>query len=359
MPNDATPVCGSVTCAHPGGWHQTAYRRWTPGDEPRAEVICLHGFSRSGADFERLAEDLLAMGCAVTVADFAGRGDSDWLPHALHYTPLQYAEDVNRLIDQVIEPRWRPLRLMADLWHRVHIAHRELLPAAAPLSAVARGVCRGLQPERPPLVVIGTSLGGLVGMMLAAQLGSRVDYLVLNDVGPMVPGEFLASLQERGRREPAEFESVHALRTYARELCKDLGPLSHEDRRAYLAAVATCDENGCRFVSDRAIFDTLLHLPAGDLHLWTVWSQVLCPTLVLRGERSPVLTEATARLMAAKSDVVEIAGVGHAPSLLPASERRLVWDWLRTVLQPKAAGATGRRAAPGRATAWQPELAGA
>lgn len=332
MANDTQPVCGSVTCAHPGGWHQTAYRRWAPDHEPRAEVLCLHGFARSGADFERMAEDLLASGYAVTVADFAGRGDSDWLPHALHYTPLQYAEDMSRLIAQVIEPHGRPLRLLTDLWHRLHIAHRELLPVAAPVSAMARGVCRGLQQERPPLVVIGTSLGGLVGMMLAARLGSRVDYLVLNDIGPMVPGEFLASLQARGRHEPSEFESAQALRRYARELYKDIGPLSLEDRLTYLAAVSTCDENGCRFLSDRAIFDTLAHFPTADLHLWPLWAHVLCPTLVLRGERSPVLTEATAQRMASKAEVIEIAGVGHAPSLLPASERQLVCAWLQAAI---------------------------
>jgi pimeloyl-ACP methyl ester carboxylesterase len=330
MPITLNPRMDTLTCLHPGGRHQMAYRRWEPPAQPRAEVLCLHGFTRSGADFTRLAEDLVARGCAVTAPDFAGRGASEWLANPFHYNPLQYAHDVNRLLAAVLEIR-RPQSLIADAWRRLHMAGSLLPTPAPPLAGLVHGLLSGLR-ERPPLIVIGTSLGGLVGMLLAARLGSAVDYLVLNDVGPEVPAEFIAELQALGRRPRRVYRSQREMLKDLRPYLAPLGPLSEAELHEYLAAVTARDADGVCLANDPRIFDSVMLLPQQAVSAWPLWTHVMCPTLVLRGEFSQVLPPATAERMAAKAELVEIPGVGHAPSLLPEAEREPILDWLTSVV---------------------------
>lgn len=325
MPITPNPRMDTLSCLHPGGRHQMAYRRWTPTTQARAEVLCLHGFTRSGADFTRLAKDLVARGCAVTAPDFAGRGVSEWLANPLHYNPLQYAHDINRLLSAVIGIR-RPHSLIADTWRRLHMA-TNVLPTAAPLAGMVHGMLSGLR-QRPPLIVVGTSLGGLVGMLLAARLGSAVDYLVLNDVGPEVPAEFIAELQALGERPRRVYRSERQMLRGLRPYLAPLGRLSDAELHEYVAAVATRNADGISLAHDPRIFESLRLLPQQDVSAWSLWAHVMCPTLVLRGEHSQVLPAATAEQMAARAEVVEIPGVGHAPSLLPAREREPILQWL-------------------------------
>lgn len=324
----ATPIVDSVLCPHPGGWHRMAYRRWQASATPLAEVVCLHGFNRSGADFRRLAQDLAQLGCNVTAPDLVGRGESDWLI-PLHYHPLQYALDVQQLLRRVVGVR-RRASLAPDLCRRIEAFQARYLPLPDPITSYVCGGVRGWQADRPPLVVIGTSLGGLLGMMLAGRIGSPVDYLVLNDVGPEIPAPFIEALRSFARERPRVYENEEAVRRLAREYGVELGALSEGQWQEYLEAVLIREEEGYRERNDRGIYAAVRPpLPAMDVNLWPLWAHVACPTLVLRGELSQVLTRETAQRMAAKAQVVELIGVGHAPTLLPRQERAIITDWLR------------------------------
>jgi len=142
----------------PHGFHRVAYTEWGNADGLHL-VVCVHGLTRNSRDFDELAASLADRGCRVACMDVVGRGESDWLEHKQDYGFSQYLSDAAALLARLTAP---PARLS---------------PAPAP------GGERGTRIDW-----VGTSMGGLIGMMLAARRDSPIRRLVLNDVGPMVPG---------------------------------------------------------------------------------------------------------------------------------------------------------------------------
>src|SRR5262245_6244103 len=292
-----------------GSFHRIAYTDW--GDVANTHVVlCVHGLARNSRDFDFLAAALTPE-CRVVCMDVAGRGESEWLENKSDYTFSLYQNDAAAMLARAAAPA-------ANGWLR-----------------------RFAGPRLRRLDWVGTSMGGLIGMLLAAKRGSPIRRLVLNDVGPLVPWGALFRLKgyiSRGKR----FADLAEVETYLREVCATFGPLTDEQWQhlARHGARRVVEKNG---KAPGETFFQLRYDPAigGGLHghidpefpmgpdvlrgidLWNVWSKLECPVLVLRGEKSEVLTRATLDEMCRRkpgTQVVEFAGVGHAPALMSADQ---------------------------------------
>jgi pimeloyl-ACP methyl ester carboxylesterase len=275
----------SVQCASPRGLHRMAYREW--GDARNRDVlVCVHGLTRTGRDFDELAR-VLSSQFRVVCPDVAGRGDSDRLADPALYAMRQYLADMVTLVAR--------LDVEAVYW-------------------------------------LGTSMGGLIGMALAAQSGSPVAKLVLNDAGPVVARAALERIGGYLGKSPA-FASVAEAEQYIRTIAASFGPHSDAQWRFLTETWLRKNDDGTwRAHYDPRIAESFhADMPEKDLELWNLYDAVRCPTLVLRGEHSDLLARSTAAEMAQrgpKAKVVEIRGVGHAPTLLHADQIAVVRDFL-------------------------------
>ncbi|HYY62068.1 MAG TPA: alpha/beta hydrolase, partial [Burkholderiales bacterium] len=265
----------SVQCASSKGLHRIAYLEW--GDPRNRDVlVCVHGLLRSARDFEPLARELSSH-FRIACPDLAGRGDSDRLPDPALYVVAQYLADMVTLIARL---------------------------------------------DTESVNWLGTSLGGLVGMALAAQAGTPVKKLVLNDVGPVIPHAALERIAAYAGNAPA-FASFDEAEQYLRKIAAPFGPHSEAQWRFLTENWVRREADGTwRPHYDPRIGDTFrANLPEKDMEFWQPYDAVRCPTLVIRGAQSDLLLRSTAAQMrerGPKAKVVEIPGVGHAPTLLNA-----------------------------------------
>jgi pimeloyl-ACP methyl ester carboxylesterase len=302
----------SLQCLGPNGFHRVAYTEWgDPGSDH--VVLCAHGLTRNARDFDYLARRLAAR-CRVVCMDVAGRGRSDWLPNKADYGFDLYQSDAAALIARATAPVRRSL----FAW------------------------LRGLLPARVQrLDWVGTSMGGIIGMLVAARPGSPIRRLVLNDVGATVPWGALARLKGFMRRhEP--FADLHGVARHVREVYAGFGPLTDSQWRHLARHSATRQADGrYRLAYDPSLQASLwtgadLDMPIGPelvrgINLWRHWDAVRAPTLILRGADSDVLPRDVAREMQGrgpKARVVEFAGVGHAPALMADDQIGAVEDFL-------------------------------
>ena len=275
----------TVQCASGAGLHHIAYVEW--GDPRNARVlVCVHGLTRCARDFDRLAA-ALAGHYRVVCPDMAGRGDSGWLADPMRYAIPQYVADMVTLL----------ARLDVE---RVHW--------------------------------VGTSMGGLIGMALAALEGSPIERLVLNDAGPVVTRASLERIGAYLGSAPA-FPTLEAAEQYVRKVSATFGPHSDAEWRFLTEIVVRPNGDGTfRMHYDPRIAEPYRgSLPDKDLELWPWYDAVRCPTLVLRGELSDLLTRETCALMAQrgpKARTVEIGGVGHAPTLMGEKQIAPIRDFL-------------------------------
>jgi pimeloyl-ACP methyl ester carboxylesterase len=174
-------------------------------------------------------------------------------------------------------------------------------------------------------------MGGLIGMMLAAQPNAPIRRLVLNDVGPFLPKAGLARIAEYVGKDP-RFASLDELEAYLRRVHAPFGPISDQDwRHMALQGYRRLEGGGFGLAYDPAIGPAFLAGGIQDIELWPVWDAVRCPVLVLRGAESDILTAATAAEMrerGPKAQLVEFPGIGHAPALMTESSIAVVRDWL-------------------------------
>jgi pimeloyl-ACP methyl ester carboxylesterase len=297
----------------PHGFHRVAYTDW--GDPAGQHiVICVHGLTRNSRDFDDLAEYLAVRGCRVVCMDVVGRGDSDWLEHKDDYGFEQYVSDGAALLARVTAPP-----------HRIPLLRR------------LQGASEGQRIDW-----VGTSMGGLIGMMLAAKADSPIRRLVLNDVGPLIPWSALARLKLASMGGGTRFASLDEVERHLRESCSTFGPLKDEQWRR-LAAQSSRRETDGRYAlaCDPAIVSTLRSRGGSGMELgrdfligldvWQVWDTVECPTLVLRGAQSDVLLESTVRRMQEGGPavkLVEFPQIGHAPWLMSTDQIEPVADFI-------------------------------
>jgi pimeloyl-ACP methyl ester carboxylesterase len=285
MAEAVEPRRRSVLCASPAGLHRMAYREW--GDPRNRDVlICVHGLTRSGRDFDELARALCAQ-FRIVCPDVAGRGDSDRLADPKHYTWAQYVADMVTLIAR--------LDVEAVSW-------------------------------------LGTSLGGLVGMALAAQSGNPVRKLILNDAAPVIAKAALERLAAYVGQE-LSFATLEEAEKYVRTISAPFGPHSDAQWRFLTETWVRHAEDGrLRPHYDTRIVEVFrATMPEKDMELWQLYDAVRCPTLLVRGEQSDLVSQQTAAEMARrgpKARVAEIRGVGHAPTLLHPDQIAVVSDFL-------------------------------
>jgi pimeloyl-ACP methyl ester carboxylesterase len=268
------------------GFHRIAYTEWGDPTSPRV-VVCVHGLSRQGRDFDRLAAALARDGYRVLCPDLVGRGRSDRLRNPDEYALPQYCVDMTALVARsgVASVDW-----------------------------------------------IGTSLGGLIGMVLAGQAASPIRRLVVNDIGPFMPWSALHRLGSNLRSAPADFADFAAAEAYYRTVLAPFGELGDAEWRHLTEhSVERGPDGRYRMLCDpmiaRAFRTGLLY----NLSLWRYWDGIRCPTFVLRGEHSDLLLEGTVAEMARRNpqaEVVEIPGCGHAPALLDADQIDIIVRWL-------------------------------
>jgi pimeloyl-ACP methyl ester carboxylesterase len=284
------PVLKQLAVLGRGGFCKLAYTEWGSAKAKRT-VICTHGVSRNGRDFDVLARALVESGARVVAPDLPGRGRSDWLTSPSHYTDRAYTSAMSTLIARldVEEIDW-----------------------------------------------IGTSLGGHVGMMLAAERSTPVRRLVLNDFGARVSAAALRRIGGYLTRSWS-FSTQKAVEGHLREALAPFGVLSDE-QWSHLAKHSTTEEpdGTLRFNYDPAI-GARFSIPIWmDVVLWQLWDRIDCEVLILRGEHSDLLSADTVQTMqqrgvaarAGKVRAIEFANCGHAPALMDPRQIQPIVDFL-------------------------------
>lgn len=273
-----------LACLGPSGFHRIAYSEW-PGPVGAPTLVCVHGLSRNSRDFDVFAQ-AMSKTHKVVCPDMPGRGRSDWLKNPAEYVFPTYLSDCAALIAR--------LDVEAVEW-------------------------------------VGTSMGALIGMLLAAQPGAPIRKLVVNDAGPFVSKEGLNRIGAY-LGTGATFELIEAMETAVRTNNAPYGPLSDSEWRKVTVDSARLLPNGrYGYNYDPHLGDPYKSGPVDDVDLWPLWDAVSCPVLVLRGEHSDVLAREVAEAMThrgPKARLVEFAGLGHAPQLLSEDQIGVVRDFL-------------------------------
>lgn len=273
---------GAVRWLSPAGFFTMRWWEWGPADG--APVICVHGLTRTGRDFDMLAQALGDAGRRVICPDLPGRGASDWLPDPMLYQPPVYIAALSHLLARFDGP--------VD-W-------------------------------------VGTSLGGICGMGVAATPGNPIRRMVLNDVGCFVPLEAMARIRDYIGNEPV-FPDIAGLEAHLRHIHAPFGALTDAEWR-HLAETSArpAAAGGVTLHYDPAIATPIRAQEAQALDMKALWGLVKQPVLLIRGAESDLLLEQTAQSMATGPNVqlAEIAGAGHAPALMDPAQIALVAAFL-------------------------------
>ena len=286
------------------GFARLAYAEWGSPDAERT-VVCVHGVSRNGRDFDALAASLAERGARVICPDLPGRGRSDWLASPAHYTDRAYT------------------RAMATLIARLDVEQVDW---------------------------VGTSLGGHIGMLMAAEPRSPIGRLVLNDFGARVSAGALRRIGAYLRQD-WRFGDLKEAEAHLREVHAPFGPLTDAQWGHLAEHSFTGDgEGSLRFHYDPGIATRFAVPIMLDVVLWPLWESVDCPVLVLRGESSDLLSSATVEEMQRRGPAararrvlaVELADCGHAPSLMDRAQIAVVGDFLFGGEERGASAANGR-----------------
>jgi pimeloyl-ACP methyl ester carboxylesterase len=262
-----TPTEKTVRYWLEGRFRLFAYVAW--GDPAATPVLCVHGLTRTGRDFDALAA-ALADRFYVVCPDLPGRGQSDWLPRGELYQPATYVLALSHL-----------------------------------LAVIGR-----------PVHWVGTSLGGICGMLASSSAGAPLDKLVLNDIGPYVPEAALTRIRDYVGTLPV-FADVAAAAVYLRQVHAPFGHLT-DAQWMHLAATGTraLPEGGLTLHYDPALAEPMRAGPVQAIDLWLLWEQISQPTLVLRGANSDLLLSETLARMSERAQTHTVPDCGHAPALM-------------------------------------------
>lgn len=273
---------GAVRWLSPAGFFTMRWWEWGPADG--APVVCVHGLTRCGRDFDALAEALGRAGRRVICPDLPGRGASDWLPVPALYQPTTYVTALSHLLARLDGP--------VD-W-------------------------------------VGTSLGGICGMAIAATRGNPIRRLVLNDVGALIPQDAMARIADYVSLPPETFPDMAALEAHLRRVHAPFGSLTDAQWRHLAETSARTVEGGLMLHFDPAMAEPIREQEPQEVDMRGLWALIAAPVLLIRGADSDVLPAETARVMAERAGVrlAEIAGAGHAPALMDAAQIDLVSEFL-------------------------------
>lgn len=266
-----------VQCISPRGLHNMAYKEWGDPANPRV-LLALHGITRVSDDFDALAAALCDT-YRVICPDVVGRGRSDWLTDPQLYQIPQYVSDMVTLV----------ARLDAD-----------------------------------SIDWFGTSMGGLIGIIYASLRNNPIRKLLLNDVGPVLNYEALVRISDYLGQD-MRFATFDEGAAYIREISQTFGPHSDAQWKKLAHDVLRQNAEG-QWVRH---YDLNIALPlkattpesaaAGQQLLWAAYDAIRCPTLLVRGEESDLISAESAHAMTQRgprAQLIELAGIGHAPTFV-------------------------------------------
>ena len=275
------------------GEHTVVFYDWGDVDALQT-IVCVHGLTRNAHDFDVIAPRLAETGRRVLVLNMPGRGESDWLADPMGYSYASYTADCIAILDNF------------------HLRKVEWL---------------------------GTSMGGIIGMSIAAQYPDRIRKLILNDIGSQLSAAALRRIYDYVQTMPRHFATRADAEAYLSVAFKPFGITNQVQWQQFVDASLLPEANGSyRYACDPAIVEPLRvatnnFTEVVDVNLSAVWEKVTAPTLILHGAESDVLSADTVSLMRktnAKANSHTIAGVGHAPSLMDDAQINLVLNWLAT-----------------------------
>ena len=283
------PRLNFVQCLDTRGLHRMAYWEWGDPSNPHV-VVCVHGLTRQGRDFDALARDLSA-DVRVVCPDVVGRGRSDWLADPAGYAVPSYVADMVTLLAR--------LNARTVDW-------------------------------------VGTSMGGLIGLVLGSLPNSPLRRLVLNDVGPALDAGGLARIGTH-LGVPVRWSSLDEAADALWAISSEFGPHTREQWLALSRHQVVDDGQG----GLKPHYDPAIALPvramtpqimqAGEAALWQAWDRLAGPVLLLRGAQSDLLSTQTAQAMQQRgpgAKLVQFEGVGHAPTLVQDDQRQAVRGFL-------------------------------
>ena len=264
------------------GFHRIHYTEWGEADNPRV-LVCAHGLTRCGRDFDTLAKAMQGE-YRVICPDVAGRGESTWLTNKADYNYAQYMSDMAVLLARA----------------NVETVHW-----------------------------VGTSMGGIIGMLLASHVNTPITRLVMNDVGSFIPKASLERIGMYLGSSPrfADFESI----VMAVRAVSPFGEMSDETwRELTVPLVKQLPDGSWQFRYDPGVGDSFKLGAIQDVDLSPLWEKVSCPVLITRGADSDLLLKSTFDAMCRKAGVrgVEFADVGHAPMFQEKSQVEAVREFL-------------------------------
>ncbi|NMM36072.1 MAG: alpha/beta hydrolase [Glaciimonas sp.] len=287
------PHIRTVQCISPSGLHRMAYKDWGEVDNPKV-LVCVHGVTRVSDDFDNMAR-ALCQSYRVICPDVVGRGRSERLRNPLHYQIPQYVSDMVSLLARIT-------------------AH----PAVTTVDW------------------FGTSMGGLIGIGLASLPDNPIGKLILNDVGPALNSDAL--LRIGGYiGQVVRFQTFDEAAQYIRKISATFGPHSDDEWRKLASDVLRQDHDG-RWIRHydlglAAAFKSATpeSLKVAEALLWMAYDAIGCPTLLVRGGESDLLSRQTAQTMTQrgpKARLIELPGIGHAPTFTHVDQIRIVQDFL-------------------------------
>jgi pimeloyl-ACP methyl ester carboxylesterase len=283
------PRIKTVQCLSAAGLHTMAYKEWgDPGNDN--VLVCVHGVTRISDDFDVMARQLCST-YRVVCPDVAGRGRSSWLRNPQHYQLTQYVSDMVVLLARI---------------------------------------------DTKKVDWFGTSMGGLIGIGLASQQESPIRKLILNDIGPTLNYSAISRIADyigQAVRFATFAEAVH----YIRAISAPFGPHSDDEWNKLAADVLRQDKDGLwvrHYDLGLAIpfkAETAESTQRASAMLWAAYDMIPCPTLVVRGAESDLLTGEVAREMThrgPRATLIEFEGIGHAPTFMHADQIAVVKEFL-------------------------------
>lgn len=285
---DALSKTGYVQCASPSGLHKMAYHEWGDSDNPNV-LICVHGLTRRGSDFTVLAR-AMSDRYRVICPDIVGRGNSDWLANPMLYGIPQYVTDMMALVTQ--------LGLTKVDW-------------------------------------FGTSMGGLIGMFMAAHEHSPIRRMILNDVGPRIESAALSRLGDYVGK-PLRFATKKEGLIYLNRICAPFGTFPPEQWKVYNGPHLIQHDGAWVLHYDPNISKPFEAMNAaasaiGEMMTWKAYDAITADLLIVRGGDSDLLSAKTVVEMCQRNPrarSIEIPGVGHAPAFITPEQVSLVREFL-------------------------------
>lgn len=274
----------SVMGLSANGFHRVVYHEWGSKDNDRV-LVCVHGLARNSRDFDDIAK-ALSREYRVICPDIVGRGESDWLVNPAGYGMPQYLADMTVLL----------ARLDVDKvdW-------------------------------------LGTSMGGIIGMLLAAMPKSPIRKLVLNDIGAFVAESALQRIGDY--LIPKYFESQEVAQAFMKATYPGLSNLSEAQWQHLAEHGFKKEDQGWTQHYDPAIGDMARATANQDIDLWPVWRAIQCPQMLIWGEASDVLNQATVEQMQQENPAMtlySLPGIPHVPSLMEEAHIQKITEWLRS-----------------------------